>query len=145
MFYYRGLETVDLQGNLFENQLRCDDLTAILGDVLGAQIMLLDVTRLPARPVAAAADRVAGWQSHYPEARHHTAVLRYARLVQADGPRPMQLIQILEQALPRTPRLAEVAETARKLREALPDPAKVLAYDEYIAEELKGMRLGHGP
>ena len=60
MFYYQGLETVDVQGNLFENQLQCDDLTGILGDVLGAQILLFDVTRTPARPVAAAEDRVAG-------------------------------------------------------------------------------------
>jgi hypothetical protein len=141
MFYYQGLETVDLQGNLFENRLRCDDLAAVLGDVLGAQIMLLDVTRAPVGPVAAA-DRVAGWESHYPEARHHTAVLRYARVAQANAPRAVQLINVLEQALPRTPRLAEVAETARKLRDALPEPGKLLVYDEYIAEELKEVRLG---
>jgi WD40 repeat protein len=146
MFWYQGQETVDVQGNLFENQLRCDDLTGILGDILGAQIMLLDVTRPDAGPLAEATDRVRRWESHYPEARHHTAVLRYAGPGPARGPRDARLLTVLEQALPRAPRLADVAVLVENLRkEVPPDLRKLLAYDEYIAEELKDVRLGRGP
>jgi WD40 repeat protein len=133
LVYYQGTEAIQSDGHFFLTSLKgpnsaipCDELREQLDEMLGAEVLMLDVAG--ARGVNKALDRVASWPQD-----PHVGVFRYAW--RGDFPRPSDagaLTKLGEAATLRD--LESLAEGARQFRD-------YLFLDYYLPQHLAGFKV----
>jgi WD40 repeat protein len=151
MVYYVGGESVNAQGHFFltdrsrsdhvltRSAISCDGLVDNFADTLGAQLLLLDVTRPSvAQPAGAGlvTDRIAQWYYN-----PHLGVFRYAWRDAAKHPDSAWLITDLQSAIStKAPTLGRVAAY---LADLIAQPPRNLTYDRVLSDPLAELEV-HG-
>ncbi len=142
LVYYHGSEVIDSRGHyLAGGALSCASLEKRLEDILGAQILLLDVTRDKAatRPVVAdSKDYVLHWPDESP-----VAVLRWAQDPDLPAGKASGLLKEWGKALPDSKYLADLDGTLQQRFAAIEANNKGrLHYDPHIPPTLRRLIVG---
>jgi len=154
IIYYRGGETADAQDHLLKaggaggDPISFKELTARFSDNLGAQIVLLDVDRVPEQRFTEAVglDQVTRW-SYDP----HVSLMRYSWWDQPKArDQGAYLLTDLEDALSKKSRLGEVREQIDGKFKLLDDGdrwdskkyGEKLIYDRYMSSGQQDLLIG---
>ncbi|HLJ95302.1 MAG TPA: hypothetical protein VKU02_19140 [Gemmataceae bacterium] len=148
VFYYQGGESVDAQGNLFQTTgdasnvkgrqtaLTCEDLVSFVAQTPGAHVLFFDVEE---QKGPKAKDKLVGFKDNYPEIESHVALMRYAWLGSTVKPEDTRLIRKLQEAIPQSTRLIDLAQILNRLAKKSQYFPTLLRVDEYIPEEMRDL------
>jgi WD40 repeat protein len=155
IFYFQGPEMITREGHYFLTSeskwiqpgegsgIDCKYLASLFAETVGAQIILLDVTRQKLDASAEpgdAQDQIVFWPSDF------VGVFRSAWLGPADQPPDVQLITALKDALSRVGILKRVdQEVSLRYDRVKERYAQVLRYHRRVPTELENLMLGLEP